>query len=300
MSNFINNLLNRHLDSSNIVVPRLPGRFEYATTSLFPVYDSELVNQKNEVPDSALEPDSGKNIPRMTTRISDKEGKIGKSRYILPQKPVNEPLVVIGIDETRDNNKLYRPTNEDKAGIDTNDEKLVRSNIKTPEISEKKITNKSKTSHAFKPKKDESEKNELSIPSASSLPETSNIKGNQGKFQKNQFDNLELSSREHPPELYSSAIKPKQSKIKYDQNADKLHNINTDFHNHHIVPVEKLEKTIEYKTTAESQPTIKVNIGRIEVRAVMEPVPTPPQRKVSLKPKLSLDDYLKQRDGGGR
>lgn len=48
-------------------------------------------------------------------------------------------------------------------------------------------------------------------------------------------------------------------------------------------------------------PAIKVTIGRIDVRAVGEQAPSPPrQRKVDPKPKLSLDDYLKQRNRGER
>ena len=49
-------------------------------------------------------------------------------------------------------------------------------------------------------------------------------------------------------------------------------------------------------------PTIRVAIGRIEVRAITPP-PTPPaQRATPVRPgpTLSLDDYLKQRDGGQR
>jgi hypothetical protein len=49
-----------------------------------------------------------------------------------------------------------------------------------------------------------------------------------------------------------------------------------------------------------SAPTIRVTIGRIEVRAVMPSdtriLPTPQRPK----PRLSLDDYLKQRHGGRR
>jgi hypothetical protein len=46
----------------------------------------------------------------------------------------------------------------------------------------------------------------------------------------------------------------------------------------------------------ESPPTIRVTIGRVEVRAVMPPAPepAPPPRHA---PRLSLDDYLKQRSG---
>lgn len=48
-------------------------------------------------------------------------------------------------------------------------------------------------------------------------------------------------------------------------------------------------------------PTIRVTIGRVEVQAVMPPAPAPvfapPARH---EPRLSLDDYLKQRDEGQR
>ena len=48
-------------------------------------------------------------------------------------------------------------------------------------------------------------------------------------------------------------------------------------------------------------PSIRVTIGRIEVRAIMpakEPAARPPTRRPG--PKLSLDDYLKQQNGGQR
>jgi hypothetical protein len=50
-----------------------------------------------------------------------------------------------------------------------------------------------------------------------------------------------------------------------------------------------------------SVPSIRVTIGRIEVRAIMpakEPAARPPTRRPG--PKLSLDDYLKQQNGGQR
>lgn len=48
----------------------------------------------------------------------------------------------------------------------------------------------------------------------------------------------------------------------------------------------------------EAAPTIRVTIGRIEVRAVTPPTPAP-QRSASA-PRVSLDDYLRGRNGGGR
>lgn len=47
-------------------------------------------------------------------------------------------------------------------------------------------------------------------------------------------------------------------------------------------------------------PTIKVTIGRIEVRAVSTPPAQAPRQRRKQQPSLSLDDYLKQRAGGQR
>jgi hypothetical protein len=50
----------------------------------------------------------------------------------------------------------------------------------------------------------------------------------------------------------------------------------------------------------ELTPTIRVNIGRVEVRAIMAPnAPKTQKAPRKSKPVLSLDDYLKRRNGGG-
>ncbi len=54
-----------------------------------------------------------------------------------------------------------------------------------------------------------------------------------------------------------------------------------------------------YFEKPELAPTIRVTIGRIEVRAVMPQAPSLRQR-VTPAPKLTLDDYLRSRNGGRR
>ncbi len=51
-----------------------------------------------------------------------------------------------------------------------------------------------------------------------------------------------------------------------------------------------------------SAPAIRVTIGRIEVQAITPPPMPPAQRTTSVRPgpELSLDDYLKQHNGGQR
>jgi hypothetical protein len=51
---------------------------------------------------------------------------------------------------------------------------------------------------------------------------------------------------------------------------------------------------------ASESPSINVTIGRIDVRAVMPQTPAPVRASARPRPALSLEDYLKQREGGPR
>jgi hypothetical protein len=58
------------------------------------------------------------------------------------------------------------------------------------------------------------------------------------------------------------------------------------------------QRATSREETAVQPPTIQVHIGRIEVRATP---PSPSPEKPRPQPSLtSLDDYLRQRNGGGR
>lgn len=59
--------------------------------------------------------------------------------------------------------------------------------------------------------------------------------------------------------------------------------------------------SIEHAMAADAGPTIRVSIGRVEVRAIMPPAPSAPRTKPERRgPTLSLDEYLQQRHGGQR
>jgi hypothetical protein len=60
----------------------------------------------------------------------------------------------------------------------------------------------------------------------------------------------------------------------------------------------EIEKNAVSPGFSSNPPTVKVTIGRIEVRAVSPPVETQPQKPPKQYPVLSLDDYLKQNNGG--
>jgi hypothetical protein len=58
----------------------------------------------------------------------------------------------------------------------------------------------------------------------------------------------------------------------------------------------RLQQAADMKTSS-AEPTIKVTISRVEVRAIMPPASTPPTSRARTRsPILSLDDYLKQRN----
>lgn len=54
-------------------------------------------------------------------------------------------------------------------------------------------------------------------------------------------------------------------------------------------------RTTQYETES-NQPVIKVTIGRIDVRAIVQSTPSQVKQVTTATPKLSLEDYLKQRN----
>jgi hypothetical protein len=65
----------------------------------------------------------------------------------------------------------------------------------------------------------------------------------------------------------------------------------------YVVPT----RTESFEANSEPGPTIRVTVGRIEVRAIPPPArPAPHSRPARSGPMLSLEEYLKQRQGGQR
>lgn len=92
----------------------------------------------------------------------------------------------------------------------------------------------------------------------------------------------------------SDDIKPKAFDIASGRTLPGSHT-NTPARKFHAGPLPKMQDQLI--STGQTMPTIKINIGRIEVRAVSQPLP-PRQGSAKNLPKLSLEDYSKQRRGG--
>jgi hypothetical protein len=63
---------------------------------------------------------------------------------------------------------------------------------------------------------------------------------------------------------------------------------------------EPVKEAVRPELKSETLPTIQVKIGRIEVKAITESLPSPQVRKTAFSPKLSLTEYLEQKNGGKR
>ena len=62
------------------------------------------------------------------------------------------------------------------------------------------------------------------------------------------------------------------------------------------LPQIRADSTFESTASALQKPTIKVTIGRVEVRAIMEPPKPPSRSRKPVKSTISLDDYLKRNE----
>ena len=281
MSDFISNILKRHIESAKNVRPRIPGRFESDQNGLnFSSYEKpdehNLIDQKlsevDNVNHSPLEGSAdNEEIPRQLhsqengpvhSSFRGVKQNISMGRSITkPTVPPNGPLIesrdkvlgentIIPGDEDFDGDRTqknidFRRTDLKKSGNDKNPEDLSL----VPFVEYQVEKAKQKLQIFSNPQKPESRETE----SASGMKKSKYIEiGSEGLL------------------VMPPGMKEQKS-------------------NRH---------PLKGDTKSESPQVIKVHIGRIEVRAVTHQSSLPPRSKVSPKPRLSLDDYLKQINGG--
>jgi hypothetical protein len=69
-----------------------------------------------------------------------------------------------------------------------------------------------------------------------------------------------------------------------------------------VLKVETTKPSGEFRPRGENEqdtepPVVQIHIGRIEVRAVMPPPVQPVMKSAPAQPRMSLEDYLRQREG---
>lgn len=112
------------------------------------------------------------------------------------------------------------------------------------------------------------------------IPFSDDSKISENAFKLNHKPTTRLDGEKSPPVNNPSQNLPNLSVIKP-----------ADVHN-------KQEKHESYTTNHEPEPVIRVTIGRVDVRAVTPPPPLIQQKTRQSNPTLSLDDYLRKRNGG--
>lgn len=289
MNSFLARLLDRHLNPANNVLPQVRGRFEPD----IPFSMSQPANYPLEK--SNVNFDSGKE------NFIDKNRLIKNPDWYLSQdislkkedKPVHLPV-------KKPENKSELIKSKDRKNEAGTFKKMISEPIKKPNDDNNKerqnlISHKSE----FEAKEERSSEY-LPLPDKN-LPKGLNIIGEiNGHEQPVESKRIK---RKNTPEL---VVKPAQSDPgNSDSRKDsKVLGENSTRNQGALRSPQWLsdwkagikKETIIKETQTQSGPTIKVNIGRIEVRAMMQQVPSPSQPKESLKPKLSLDDYLNQRN----
>lgn len=300
MSRFLKNILTRHIDITNDVKPYIPGKFEPATAQFIDFPDKYATESRIEnnlalninddlrfsekSPDGAIDSDFMRNEEGGTFRNAVK-------------KSLNKPEIKTVSDEkNRVGAKTSKSENQSKSKEKNTKQKIRKSNSRISGEIDRNHESPLKPGPLFSVNK-----NEFVMPMN---PEIQDVRGNSRLKHKLYSENENLSSptkmTDSVPKTneFKADVKPTPQKNEEFGNADKfsfrqsgLPDWLSDWKNN------PGRESNARETVPESKPVIKVNIGRIEVKAIMQPVSVTPKRINTPKPKLSLEDYLKQRDG---
>lgn len=282
MNGFINNILRRHTETIAGIMPRLPGKFEPVN---FPVTNSgedisagteasQLFDPVGRIAEPGVENKNAVNIDAGTSITASNSRKAAHQIF----KPLNDATRPESTNTHETTiNKNIRPVNND-AG-----EKINIENISVGERS---------TANEIKPGNRVEGKNR--IENFDEAEQTGKILANHQSVRSN---NTEKNENEQDLSFNQDIIKPASAKrdstledLKSPQAGTikpAMPNLNaaTNFNNSPVVREQTMSSVI------------KVSIGRIEVRAVTSAAPIKTNRPVLQKPRLSLDEYLKNRNG---
>jgi hypothetical protein len=274
MSDFFENLIARHSQPVDSIRPRLHGRFESVQISPkgFPDNDDEQTiapsfRDSDNQPDSPTLPkskdlDSKKSSFRQSTFSSL---PLGNTISVTSEfdKKKSDPVKTKNEGEWR--SRTIDLKNDFQNGIISKSNSLIESD-KLPEV--KPVTQDDspiKSLSISRSEKAETHLQELSAKPVITKKETSKI--------------ISLDVERPTPETMGQPTLTERFNKWMDE------------------PVKEAARP---ELKSKTLPTIQVNIGRIEVKAITESPPSPQVRKTAFSPKLSLTEYLEQKNGGKR
>ena len=285
MSNFFTNLMARHIQQVADIKPRLRGRFEPDSLKLPAVAetDEQRAPHKSAQSETTNPVDVNKSIHERTQQLpAMAKNTITSEAFPAGQEPLKSAETVPFISSA----VKKRTFGENQSG----QEPLYESQ----DIPDQRISKKTAMSL------DSGQKSRVSSPEKRTGNEPNPVK-KAIRINPKAGEEKNLPDNKVQPVSEEKDIKPskKQESVEPGKTITKeqpLH-LPDSFVKWMTEPVSDRSSL---GSDTQATPTIKVNIGRIEVRAVTEQPHSPVARKPAFKPKLTLEDYLKQRNGGKR
>jgi len=312
MTRFLTRLLDRQVQSEKTVLPKLRGRFEPVTpgfSSPPAVFPSEI-NIGSGSPRREISPENtGSNVtPEGSFNLVIPLQKENQPNQQTPLEPVTSPGISgkahqsAGVKEESENPSMilsgYAGSNHDRGRVEKQKKRTKkpfhkRGNDEVP-VSDtlNKAANYPESQVSHLKSDNPAEKTEGILPP---LPhKTTSLHETPVKV-------LHESSSEHSPSEFNHFNgKDNTPVISQHKGTDPVFEItegafknpawirdgNAGLNRSPVIP----------KPLVQSDPAIKINIGRIEVRAVMQQISSPQLPKEALKPKISLTDYLDKKD----
>jgi hypothetical protein len=275
MNDYIDRLISRSLNKSNVIQPRLPAIFEPQTN------DEPVLNKTKVVIEPSYHSSKEEVLiaprPEPDKQISSadpvtKSIKTGKNDLIYPDRRELE-------DPSPSLNFAHAKTEYPEEFRDTIADKNVPNENVAHEIS-------------FEPDNKRAENPEIIIPTnfIDQIIETKSRA--EGKTLEKISDQPLSFSQKHSDQKNGSQ-NPHDPESSFDTFKGKLVTGSG-------IELNNKKSVISNNNLEQQESVIRVNIGRIEVRAVQPPTPLSQHRSKQFKPVLSLDDYLRQRNGDSR
>ncbi len=267
MPDFFSRLIGRNLGLTEVVQPILPSRFATAEIDQPRISTASLREEHEE-------------FERESSGPAETDAK--------PDAPFSGPTLL-----PRDKSPLLSPLIETAASQES---RAVSKGMAVPDSEKVVITEKEATLPSPK-KRDVSRERPLFVqPGATSSPESSSPREWLGSLPSKTVikDEPYASRLERPPmqkeESDSVAIRPVPIRARVARPDIPIN-----------PPANESGSAFFYEHNANSlteSPTIKVHIGRVEVRAIMPPSPPPKKEPGLRRPNLTLEEYMNKRDRG--
>jgi hypothetical protein len=285
MSRFLNNLLSRHLEPNNNIKPRVRGRFEPVNygPGVFSGYDNEF-----SATDPALHPvtdDTVQSVSLLQPFHPDFSGEQATiPEQFLPFGKLNEETEAV----YREPSPLIRPR------FSPIEENRTKQHGETENTANKRFSFADIQTYSPVLRENTSDEEVQTRVPEEHFSQSNSESQTAGFLAKKTFARRKVSFI-HLDSGADETVKPVLKK--YNRDGFESNNGGVQGSLPQSSPLRQFDSSsVQGLHETSHQPVIRVTIGRIDVRAVVQAASTPVKSTARAKPKLSLEDYLKQRN----